>query len=246
MLESRDAEVRGGDGTLGSRNSAFREYYVIKSTCRYWSWRVCPGHRLDLLGVLVLALGFVGCARRSELPIGHGMPRPGWSGTAELRIPLKGPLAAWFQGGIAGKRIVYWGNSTVSNAYQVFIDLGEQTKSGGELSGLEYRWDMAGVQSDGDGNVTITLQSPVSYKVGQWVSFRFSEAQNADVFWKPSVQITAVDGNSFTYRLPVPARLASGAIPGKSQVASSILVTMELLWPRCLRMRSIQHRSFAR
>jgi hypothetical protein len=107
-------------------------------------------------------------------------------------------LASWFHGGFAGKKIVYWGNSTVSNAYQMFIDLGEETQSGGALEGLEYRWDMQGVET-GDGSVTVTLSSPVEYKVGQWVSIRFSNAAHTDTFGLPSVQIESVQGNSFTY-----------------------------------------------
>ncbi len=130
-------------------------------------------------------------------------------------------LASWFRGGLAGKRIVYWGNSTVSNAYQMFIDLGMQTGRGGLLHGLEYRWDMRGVEADSRGNVTVTLAGPVTYSPGQWVSPRFANPEHDAEFWAPSVKITAVSGNTFTYSLRSAPESAFSSDQG--QVTGSIL-----------------------
>jgi len=142
------------------------------------------------LGLLACLLGAAGCTG-TFMPPGS-LPNPNSAG----------PLKSWFAGGIAGKKIVYWGNSTVSNAYQMFNDLGDQTASRGLLSGLEYRRDMEGVESDANGNVTVTLEAPVKYKAGQWVSPRFTDPLDNAIYWRPSVQIKSVHGNTFTYTLP--------------------------------------------
>lgn len=47
------------------------------------------------------------------------------------------PLAPWFEGGFAGKTVVFWGNSTVSNAVYFFDSLRRQTMPGGALDGLD-------------------------------------------------------------------------------------------------------------
>jgi len=112
------------------------------------------------------------------------------------------PLASWFKGGIAGKKIVYWGNSTVSNALTMFYKLGKQTAPGGFLDGLEYRTDFEGVAADAQGNVTVTLSAPVIYELGQWVSVWFGNPEHVNTFWQPSVRISAISGNTFTYVLP--------------------------------------------
>lgn len=144
---------------------------------------------------------------------------PGCNSVSTQLTPSKA-LASWYRGGLAGKKIVYWGNSTVSNAYQMFIDLGQETRDGGALQGLEYRWDIQGVAT-GDGSVTVTLSSPVEYKVGQWVSIRFSNAVHTDTFGLPSAQIVSVQGNSFTYLYPHVA--ASEFEADNGQVTGSIL-----------------------
>lgn len=46
------------------------------------------------------------------------------------------PLASWFEGGFAGKRIVVWGNSTVANAREFFLRLASYATPGGPLDGL--------------------------------------------------------------------------------------------------------------
>ncbi len=51
------------------------------------------------------------------------------------RLPAQ-PLAAWYQGGFAGKRLVFWGNSTVSNAVYFFDQLNRHAVPGGALEGL--------------------------------------------------------------------------------------------------------------
>lgn len=50
--------------------------------------------------------------------------------------PVPDPLATWFQGGIVGKRVVFWGNSTVSNAVYFFDQLLRHAVTGGTLQGL--------------------------------------------------------------------------------------------------------------
>lgn len=50
-------------------------------------------------------------------------------------IPLAG-LNRWFQGGFAGKKVVVWGNSTVSNAVYFFQEFDTYTASGSALAGL--------------------------------------------------------------------------------------------------------------
>jgi hypothetical protein len=51
-------------------------------------------------------------------------------------IPLAG-LNRWFQGGFAGKKVVTWGNSTVSNAVWFFQELDTYTATGSLLAGLD-------------------------------------------------------------------------------------------------------------
>jgi lysophospholipase L1-like esterase len=51
-------------------------------------------------------------------------------------VPPPDPLASWFQGGFAGKRVVFWGNSTVSQAGYFFEQLQQHTLAGGALEGL--------------------------------------------------------------------------------------------------------------
>jgi len=46
------------------------------------------------------------------------------------------PLASWFEGGFADKRIVVWGNSTVANAREFFLHLASYASPGGPLDGL--------------------------------------------------------------------------------------------------------------
>lgn len=50
-------------------------------------------------------------------------------------IPLA-QLDRWFHGGFAGKKVVVWGNSTVSNAVYFFQQFDTFTQSGGPLAGL--------------------------------------------------------------------------------------------------------------
>lgn len=47
------------------------------------------------------------------------------------------PLANWFLGTFAGKKLVFWGNSTVSNAVYFFDQLRSYTASGASLAGLD-------------------------------------------------------------------------------------------------------------
>jgi hypothetical protein len=109
-------------------------------------------------------------------------------------------LGTWFNGGIAGKKIVYWGNSTVSNVFGLFTYLGANTVSGGALEGIEFRTDMLGVQSDASGNITVTLSGPPNYQVGQWVSVWYEKAAYVGEFVaEPSVRVSAVNGNTFSY-----------------------------------------------
>jgi hypothetical protein len=51
-------------------------------------------------------------------------------------IPLAG-LNRWFQGGFVGKKVVVWGNSTVSNAVYFFQEFDTYTASGSALAGLD-------------------------------------------------------------------------------------------------------------
>jgi hypothetical protein len=50
-------------------------------------------------------------------------------------IPLAG-LNRWFQGGFAGKKVVFWGNSTISNATYLFQEFDTYTVAGSALAGL--------------------------------------------------------------------------------------------------------------
>jgi lysophospholipase L1-like esterase len=55
--------------------------------------------------------------------------------------PIEPPAAAgawerWYWGGFAGKKVVIWGNSTVSHANLFLTELAAQAASGGELEGL--------------------------------------------------------------------------------------------------------------
>lgn len=51
--------------------------------------------------------------------------------------PPPDPLQSWFAGGFAGKTLVVWGNSTVSNAVYFFDQLRAQAAPGGALEGLD-------------------------------------------------------------------------------------------------------------
>jgi hypothetical protein len=120
--------------------------------------------------------------------------------TKSASIPITvNLLSAWFNGGIAGKKIVYWGNSTVSNNFQLFKSLGANAIPGGPLEGIEFRTDLLGVQCDANANVTVTLSGPPNYQVGQWVSVWFGNPYHIYDFWLPSVQVSAVSGNTFSY-----------------------------------------------
>ena len=120
--------------------------------------------------------------------------------TKRASIPITvNLLSTWFNGGIAGKKIIYWGNSTVSNNFQLFKSLGANTVPGGALEGIEFRTDLLGVQCDANANVMVTLSGPPKYQVGQWVSIWFATPNNIYAFWQPSVQVSAVSGNTFSY-----------------------------------------------
>jgi len=120
--------------------------------------------------------------------------------TKSASIPITvNLLSTWFNGGIAGKKIIYWGNSTVAANFQLFRSLGANTVPGGALEGVEFRTDLLGVQCDAIGNVTITLSGPSNYQVGQWVSVWFGNPYHIYDFWLPSVQVSAVSGNTFSY-----------------------------------------------
>jgi hypothetical protein len=120
--------------------------------------------------------------------------------TKSASIPITvNLLSTWFNGGIAGKKIIYWGNSTVAANFQLFRSLGANTVPGGALEGVEFRTDLLGVQCDAIGNVTITLSGPSNYQVGQWVSVWFANPYHVGDFWLPSVQVSAVSGNTFSY-----------------------------------------------
>ncbi len=120
--------------------------------------------------------------------------------TKSASIPITvNLLSTWFNGGIAGKKIIYWGNSTVSNNFQLFKSLGANTVPGGPLEGIEFRTDLVGVECDANANVTVTLSGPPKYQVGQWVSVWFATPNNLYAFWLPSVQVSAVSGNTFSY-----------------------------------------------
>jgi lysophospholipase L1-like esterase len=55
----------------------------------------------------------------------------------EVPAPAPDPLAAWLRGGFAGKKVVFWGNSTVSNAVYFFDQLRSHTLAGRALEGLD-------------------------------------------------------------------------------------------------------------
>ncbi len=151
--------------------------------------------------VRLLAIATLGCtsiAPAQNARIYATVARPEVDKTSASTKP--DPLESWFRGGIAGKKIVYWGNSTVSNALEMFKQLGKQTAQGGVLEGIEYRTDIVGVEADSSGDVTVTLAAPVTYTTGQWVSPWFANPTHLSFFWQPSVQITAVAGDTFTYK----------------------------------------------
>ena len=151
----------------------------------------------------LLALALLGCSSLS------------------VRVAPAPQLASWFHGGFAGKKIVYWGNSTVSNAYEMFGDLVGQAGEGGLLNGLTYRSDIQGVESDAHGEVTVTLSTTVTYVPGQWVSLRFVGSEQNDEFWAPAVQIQSVRGNAFTYKLATAPQ--AGYASANGYVTGSIL-----------------------
>ncbi len=51
--------------------------------------------------------------------------------------PPADPLASWFAHGFAGKKLVFWGNSTVSQAVYFFDQLKGYAVTGGALDGLD-------------------------------------------------------------------------------------------------------------
>jgi len=159
---------------------------------------------VPVLSVAAAALGFASCALAARpLPT---PPTPMLQAKAETASAHPQSMAPWFDGGIAGKKIVAWGNSTIANAYSFFDTLCDQAIPGGLLEGVECRTDLLGVQADAHQNVTVTLAAPVTYQVGQWVSVRFASGEDMTRFWQPSVRITAVEGNTFTYHRPYAPR----------------------------------------
>lgn len=85
--------------------------------------------RLALRTALLLTgLALAACnAEEMETPAGDPPPTD---------TPATVPLAAWFEGGFTGKRVVFWGNSTVSQAVYFFDQLRQHTLAGGALEGL--------------------------------------------------------------------------------------------------------------
>jgi hypothetical protein len=65
-------------------------------------------------------------------------------------IPLAG-LNRWFQGGFTGKKVVVWGNSTVSNAVYFFQEFDTYTASAAPLAGL----DASGVLNYGNNGASL-------------------------------------------------------------------------------------------
>ena len=164
--------------------------------------RAFPSIAIKPVFLALLVLAPPSAARLGPVLNAQGLYPTGAPPTAPpiLFNPPDQPLASWFRGGFAGKKIVVWGNSTVSNAIFFFDELCRQTAAGGALAGIECRTDLRGVQADRDETVTVTLAAPVAYRVGQWVSPRFNNPQNQSHFWAPSVQVSAVSGSSFSYK----------------------------------------------
>jgi hypothetical protein len=52
------------------------------------------------------------------------------------RVTPLAALSRWYQGGFDGKKVVVWGNSTVSNALYFFQQFDSFTRAGGPLAGL--------------------------------------------------------------------------------------------------------------
>ena len=55
---------------------------------------------------------------------------------ATYRITPLAALSRWYQGGFAGKKLVVWGNSTVSNAVYFFQEFDSYSQANGPLAGL--------------------------------------------------------------------------------------------------------------
>jgi lysophospholipase L1-like esterase len=96
-----------------------------------------PVHRWRWHAPLLLAVLLLSACSSDEM---EGTPVPETPAPEQpvpQPSPQPDPLASWFQGGFAGKKVVFWGNSTVSEAVYFFDQLRTYTGAGGRLEGLD-------------------------------------------------------------------------------------------------------------
>ena len=106
-------------------------------------------------------------------------------------------LANFANGNVANKKIIYFGNSTVWNASAWFTTIAQQDIAGGILAGMNIHSDLQSASVDGNGNVTVILNSPSGFTVGEFVSF--ITTSNALVACQGSGVVSAVSGDQFTF-----------------------------------------------
>ncbi len=136
---------------------------------------------------------------------------------------VKGSLSNFFNGSVAGKTVVYFGNSTVWNAINWFSTiLTQATVPGGVFGGMGVHSDVSSVTADANGNVTVTLNSPsTDIVIGKYVTLEtVSGAFNCD----GSGIVTGTATNQFTFSIA-----NDSSCINLSNVASTGYVSQQIL-----------------
>lgn len=111
-------------------------------------------------------------------------------------------LTRFYAGGLTGKKVVYFGNSTVWNAVNYFTRVYGEMATGHALEGMSARSDVTNLVSDSSSNVTVTLSAAVGTDaiVGQWVSLNTISGAGANGCLGSGI-VSALGANTITFQM---------------------------------------------
>jgi hypothetical protein len=143
--------------------------------------------------------------------------RAGSAGVSGKLLNFFGPT------GVASKKVIYWGNSTVWNAVGWYTEMHKQVFSGAVLDGMSVRSDLTNISSTAGGVVTITLGAAVGTDavVGQWITINPVTGATACL---GSGIVTSVSGNTITVPMANSGACVSiASTPSTGTVSKQIL-----------------------
>jgi len=137
---------------------------------------------------------------------------------------ISATLSRFYSGGLTGKRVVYFGNSTAWNAAGYYTRIYREMIPGGVLEGLSVRSDVSNLSSTAGSAVTVTLSSAVGSDavVGEWISLTTLTGTGANGCQGSGI-VTAVSGNDVTFSLANGSCASVGSTAATGFISKSFL-----------------------